>query len=178
MDGSVVRLQFAGNCKSCPSSAATLELAIKDAIRAAAPEITSIDLVTQADPPNVIPAQSLLARVHTNGQRTASWQPVPAIEELCSGEVGGFAVAGAAVLVCRIGDEFFAYRDHCPTCNRPLAGADLTGTVLRCPHCRAGYDVVHAGLGTADSDDHHMEPIPVLRRDGVPAMAVWQDVAS
>ena len=35
----VVRLQFTGSCKSCPSSAVTLELAVEDAVRAAAPEI-------------------------------------------------------------------------------------------------------------------------------------------
>ena len=40
-----VRLQFAGSCKSCPSSAVTLELAVEDAIRAAAPEVSSIEVV-------------------------------------------------------------------------------------------------------------------------------------
>ena len=44
-DGPVVRLQFAGSCKSCPSSAVTLEFAVEDAVRAAAPEITSIEVV-------------------------------------------------------------------------------------------------------------------------------------
>ena len=45
VDGEVVRLQFAGSCKSCPSSAVTLELAVEDAVRAAAPEISSIEVV-------------------------------------------------------------------------------------------------------------------------------------
>src|SRR3954466_15236949 len=35
--GPKVRLQFAGSCKSCPSSAVTLELTVEDAVRAAAP---------------------------------------------------------------------------------------------------------------------------------------------
>ena len=35
----------AGSCKSCPSSAVTLELAVEDAVRAAAPEIASIEVV-------------------------------------------------------------------------------------------------------------------------------------
>ncbi len=39
VDDGVVRLQFQGSCKSCPSSAVTLELAVEDAVRAAAPEI-------------------------------------------------------------------------------------------------------------------------------------------
>ena len=43
--GDTVQLQFAGSCKSCPSSAVTLELAVEDAIRAAAPEVSSIEVV-------------------------------------------------------------------------------------------------------------------------------------
>src|ERR1700733_7750130 len=66
--GDTVQLQFAGSCKSCPSSAVTLELAVEDAIRAAAPEVSSIELVTPeaetAQGSAVIPAESLLAQVH------------------------------------------------------------------------------------------------------------------
>ena len=59
-DDGVVRLQFSGSCKSCPSSSVTLELAVEDAIRAAAPEIASIEVVAaETEPtPAVIPADS------------------------------------------------------------------------------------------------------------------------
>ncbi len=53
--GDAVQLQFAGSCKSCPSSAVTLELAVEDAIRAAAPEVSSIEVVT----PEAAPAELL-----------------------------------------------------------------------------------------------------------------------
>jgi Fe-S cluster biogenesis protein NfuA len=63
IDGDTVKLQFAGSCKSCPSSAVTLELAVEDAIRAAAPEVSSIEVVAPeaapAEPTTVIPAESL-----------------------------------------------------------------------------------------------------------------------
>src|SRR5262249_3176814 len=42
-EGAVVLLAFKGSCKSCPSSAVTLELAVEDAVRAAAPEVSSIE---------------------------------------------------------------------------------------------------------------------------------------
>src|SRR6202007_1379482 len=45
-EGAVLRLAFKGSCKSCPSSAVTLELAVEDAVRAAAPEIADIEVVT------------------------------------------------------------------------------------------------------------------------------------
>jgi Fe-S cluster biogenesis protein NfuA/nitrite reductase/ring-hydroxylating ferredoxin subunit len=180
VDGDVVRLRFAGSCKSCPSSAVTLELAVEDAVRAAAPEISSIEVVAaESDSQSgVIPAESLLNHVHTNGHRPGTWHPVPELAELSAGEIGGFLVAGTTALACRVGDDIYAYRDRCPACTDSLAGAVLTDAVLRCPLCNAAFDVVHAGSavnGNADSTVH-LDPIPVLVRDGVLAMAVAEAV--
>src|SRR5262249_55940444 len=149
------RLQFQGSCKSCPSSSVTLELAVEDAIRAAAPEISAIEVVAAEAKASVIPPDSLLTRIH----RTA-WQPVPELAELNDGEVGGFRVMTTSALVCRVGSDVFAYRDRCPSCTGTLAGAQLRGATLRCPGCGAGFDVVHAGAGVGGDD--HLEPIPVL----------------
>ena len=177
--GDTVRLQFAGSCQSCPSSAVTLELAVEDAIRAAAPEISSIELVSPDPVAAVIPAESLLAQVHSRAQPNggAAWHQVPELADLGSGEVGGFAVAGVVVLACRVGDRLYAYRDHCPACDGSLAGAALHrrlaggDPVLRCPRCHAHFDVVHAGAGL-DDNAHHLDPIPLLLRDGVLSLAV------
>ena len=174
-----VQLQFSGSCKSCPSSAVTLELAVEDAIRAAAPEVSSIEVVAaQQDPTTaVIPAESLMARVHPDGNGAAAWHQVPDLAELAPGEVGGFVVAGIPVLACRVGDQLYAYRDHCPVCEGSLAGAVLhrgVGAVpiLRCPRCRGHFDVVHAGAGLDPGDDCHLDPMPLLIRDGVLSIAV------
>jgi Fe-S cluster biogenesis protein NfuA/nitrite reductase/ring-hydroxylating ferredoxin subunit len=172
----VVRLQFQGSCKTCPSSSVTLELAVEDAVRAAAPEISSIEVIAaeKDSGPSVIPADALMTRLHSNGHRTA-WQPVPELAELTDGEVGGFRVSGATALVCRVGGGIYAYRDRCSACTGTLAGAQLSGAVMRCPNCGAGFDVVHAGAGVGG--DSHLDPIPVLVRDGVLSMAVPQGVA-
>src|SRR5271169_1298735 len=184
--GDTVQLQFAGSCKSCPSSAVTLELAVEDAIRAAAPEVSSIEVVAPeaapAESTTVIPAESLLAQVHSrahaNGSASAAWHPVPDLADLAPGEVGGFSVAGVVVLACRVGDQLYAYRDHCPACDGSLAGAALhrpvvgNDPVLRCPRCHAHFDVVHAGAGLDDGTTRHLDPIPLLLRDGVLSIAV------
>ncbi|HEX3545420.1 MAG TPA: NifU family protein [Mycobacterium sp.] len=177
VDGDTVRLQFAGSCKSCPSSAVTLELAVEDAVRAAAPEIASIEVAAaETDPGSgVIPAESLLTRLRSNGHRSTAWQPTPELAELAPGEVGGFLVAGTPALVCRVGEDIYAYHDRCPNCTGSLAGTRLTGTVLRCPRCDAGFDAVRAGAGV--DANSHLEPIPVLVRDGVLSMAVAEAVA-
>lgn len=160
----VVRLRFAGSCTSCPSSSVTLELAVEDAIRAAAPEIKSIE-VDSASPESVIPADSLMAKIHT---RRHAWFPAPDMAELRPGEIGGFLVAGTAMLACRVADGVFAYLDRCGACDRSLAGALLHGTNLECPLCGAGFDVVHAGNG----HNTHLEPVPLLERDGVLSVAI------
>lgn len=174
-DGAAVRLRFEGSCKSCPSSSVTLELAVQDAVRAAAPEVTAIEVVAAepADTP-VIPAESLLGHLHSN--IATQWHPVTDITGLTPGEVGGFDVAGITVLACRVGDDLFAYRDHCPSCNGSMAGAALhrrvgsRDPVLRCPRCHAHFDTVHAGAGL-DGTDVHLEPLPLLVRDGTLCLA-------
>jgi hypothetical protein len=41
--------------------------------------------------------------------------------------------------------------------------------MLRCPRCQTDFDVVHAGAGP---DDAHLEPLPLLPRDGVLSVAL------
>jgi Fe-S cluster biogenesis protein NfuA/nitrite reductase/ring-hydroxylating ferredoxin subunit len=168
----VVRLAFSGSCKSCPSSAATLELAVQDAVRAAAPEIVAIEVVP-ADPvaATVIPVDALMSRIQESAHPSVTWYPVPELAELAPGEVAGFAVDGTVVLACRAGADVLAYLDHCPGCAGSLAGAALSGDVLRCPRCHARYDVVHAGIGIAGTAEH-LDPVPVLIRDGVLSLAI------
>src|SRR5512139_126882 len=169
VDGDTVRLRFQGSCNGCPSSSVTLELAVQDAVLAAAPEISRIEVVAPDADSNaaVIPAESLLSRVHAN---STAWHPVPELADLRDAEVGGYRIAGTTALACRIGADVYAYRDHCPACTGSLAGARLTGSVLRCPGCGAGFDVVHAGAGVGGAG--HLEPIPLLERDGVLSMAL------
>jgi len=188
-DGPVLRLQFAGSCKSCPSSAVTLEFAVEDAVRAAAPEITSIEVVAadtagsdSSTSSGRISVDSLMSRVHTKDGAVAAWHPVPDVGDLGAGEVGGFMVAGVPILACRIGDDLFAYHDRCGRCHDSMAGAALHRpmgapigqAVLRCPRCHAHFDVVHAGAGLDDASETapHLDPIPLLIRDGVLSVAV------
>ncbi len=173
VSSSVVRLAFTGSCKSCPSSAATLELTVQDAVRSAAPEITAIEVVPaeRAVDATVIPVESLMSRVADSGGRRTSWHPVPELADLSPGQLAGFAVGDTVVLVCRPDTEVLAYLDRCATCAGSLAGARLSGSVLRCPHCHARYDVGRAGIGIAGTTEH-LQPVPVLTRDGVPSLAL------
>lgn len=172
-EGACVLLAFKGSCKSCPSSAVTLELAVEDAVRAAAPEVSSIQVVpAEPNDTSVIPPESLLAHVHSNGDSHTTWHPVPELAELQPGEVGGFVVGAVTVLACRVADRLFAYRDHCPVCANTLAGADLRGERLRCPRCESRFDVVHAGAGLDVPGGIHLDPLPLLSRGDVLSVAL------
>lgn len=182
----MVRLRMLGSCDGCPSSSVTLTLAVETAIQAAAPETVGIE-VAEATPPgtaSVIPVSALRSRLDTGaGQGTgwtaAGWTVIDGADALAAGQAGGFSVSGMPVVVVRVGVEFYAYRDRCPRCGGSVAhgavarrlGGSSADAVLRCPGCRAHYDVRHAGRGLDGTEDH-LEPLPLLAGDGVVTVAV------
>ena len=107
------------------------------------------------------------------------WEPVAGLAGLVSGQVGGFVVAGTPVVGARVGSDLYAYRDRCPRCGSGLADAvveRLLGgrpgdVALRCPQCRAHFDVRRAGAGLDDADEH-LDPLPLLVQDGVASVAL------
>ena len=151
-----VRLQFAGSCKSCPSSAVTLELAVEDAVRAAAPEIASIEVVAAepSGPAPVIPAESLMSRtcIRTARQRrrgircpsSPTWRPARS--------AGSWSrarrcwPAGSATSCSPTATAAAAATTRWPVPRCTVAGCRSVA-VLRCPRCHAHFDVVHAGAG-------------------------------
>jgi Fe-S cluster biogenesis protein NfuA/nitrite reductase/ring-hydroxylating ferredoxin subunit len=177
-DAGVVTLRFLGTCDSCPSSTVTLQLAVEGAVQAAAPEVTAIQVEAAARPaPGLISLESLRVRLD-EGETAAAWLPTPELADLAPGEIGGFEKDGIAFVACRLGADLFAYRDRCPACGDNLAGAVLerrlgdsaANLILVCPHCRTRYDARRAGAGLDGND--HLEPLPLLHRDGVLSVAV------
>lgn len=185
-DDNVVWVRLLGSCDGCASSSVTLSLAVEGAIEAAAPEIVSIEVDTTAtdaakDAGPLISVESLRSRLGpTRTDPVAgAWEPAPLLTELEAGQVGTFTLAGVSILGCRLGEDLFVFRDHCPRCTSGMAGANLerrlghaTGDgVLRCPQCRSHYDVRLAGA-CLDSEGEHLAPLPLLVRDGVVTVAV------
>jgi Fe-S cluster biogenesis protein NfuA/nitrite reductase/ring-hydroxylating ferredoxin subunit len=169
-DGSV-RLRMQGSCHGCPSSAVTLKLAIEQAIREAAPEVTSIVVVEDEAHERHQPAQLPLVtiepalRSNGNGQVDGRWETVAGLKELKQDELKVMQVTGRSVLFCRLGDTFFAYADRCPACGADLADGSLTLGALACSACGAAYDVIRAGRGL-HRPDLHLEPFPLLLENG------------
>ncbi|MFC7488518.1 NifU family protein [Knoellia sp. CPCC 206453] len=186
-DEGTVRLRLLGSCDGCPSSSVTLKLAVEGAIETAAPEITRIE-VEDAEPSGaqtLIPISSLRSRLDEAPGTTASWEPLPGLSDLSAGAIRTVDVSGTMVLVCRLGDELFAYADRCARCEGSLDGAALSRrlgavvgeAVLRCPACRAHYDVRRAGA-CLDDETLHLIPVPLLTDGGVTSVAVATPVPS
>ncbi len=186
-ESGVVQLRLLGSCDGCPSSSVTLKLAVEGAIEAAAPEITSIEVEDAPAEPTtdgLISVDALWSRVNPAGDaQVGSWHPLPGIDALAAGEVATHDLAGTAVLVCRLGSDLFAYVDACARCEASFAGAALARrlgaavgeAVLRCPGCRAHYDVRRAGA-CLDDEAFHLSPLPLLTTNGTSQVAVTAPV--
>lgn len=183
-DEGVVRLALLGSCDGCASSSVTLELAVDGAIRAAAPEIVRIDVEEPPPSPGagagaLIPVEQLTSRLRTHeGAGAVSWTAAAGLDELAVGGLRRTTVAGLDVLLCRLLSGVYAYRDACAGCGQPFEGAGLQrapavpgSAVLTCLGCGARYDVRGAGADLAEPD-RHLEPVPLLERDGVIELAV------
>jgi len=195
-DEGVVRLRLLGSCDGCSSSAATMSLAIEDAISQAAPEVTGFDVQSPAARPSAPPGRGLipLAVVPHGSPQSATGQPdppvstgwmaVPGLDDLASGAVVGVSVAGVPIIVCRVGADLLAFRDGCAECGAGLAAARLEsrlgsatgGGVLTCPACRTHYDVRLAGAAI-DGAGAHLDPLPLLARHGRIEVAIPQSAS-
>jgi Fe-S cluster biogenesis protein NfuA/nitrite reductase/ring-hydroxylating ferredoxin subunit len=167
----VVRLRMQGSCKSCPSSAMTLKLAIEEAIYAAAPDVVAIEAEGVAEEPV---ANGLVQIGKSTGNGNASytrnghghgWEEVSDLALLGSSSVQTMEIRGRPILFCRLGESFYAYGNNCPGCGSALQGARLEVTNLVCPQCRQQYDVIRAGRGL-DQPNLHLEPFPLLFEQG------------
>jgi Fe-S cluster biogenesis protein NfuA/nitrite reductase/ring-hydroxylating ferredoxin subunit len=146
----VVRLRLQGSCDGCPSSTATLKLAIEDAIHKAAPDVE--DVVAEGTPK---PAPGLLQI------EMPSWADAGAIADLPADAPTVMAAGGHELVFVRLGRAAYAYDRVCGGCGADLSGATLDGAILTCASCGGGFDVRHAGR-RVDCDDEHLEPVPLL----------------
>ncbi|MCU1677645.1 MAG: hypothetical protein JWM93_2403 [Frankiales bacterium] len=177
-DEGVVQLQLLGSCDGCASSAVTLELAVEDAIRAAAPEVMRIDVVAATPTPGLIPVEQLTARLRPEPSGGVRWAAAGGAADLGVGQVVRTTVNGVPVVLCRLTSGTYAYRDACAACGASLEGAGLqrapaapASAVLTCRTCGAHFDVRRAGV-SVDDPAIHLDPLPLLERDGVVEVAV------
>ena len=161
-----------GSCDGCPSSSVTLTLAVETAIRAAAPEVTGIEVEEhrRSGRPSVIPVSALRSRLDGRARRAVTWTPVDGLAELAAGRDrpvrrrghGRRRRAGSATTCTPTATAAPSAAAAWRTARSSAGSAAAAGdAVLRCPACRAHFDVRRAGAGLDGTDDH-LEPVPLL----------------
>jgi len=176
----VARLRLEGSCNGCPSSTATVQLAIEGAVQDAAPEVTDVVVEGMTAPPPPGPQLLQIGRrpgADTNAinpERDANWVTLPSIGPPSARPVSVTA-GDLAVIVCSVRGTLYAYRDACAACGSSLADGALEREQLSCPGCGARYNVRLAGRGL-DEPALHLEPLPLLTDSAGVRVAVPESV--
>jgi Fe-S cluster biogenesis protein NfuA/nitrite reductase/ring-hydroxylating ferredoxin subunit len=168
IEDGVAKLRLEGSCKSCRASASTLELAVRQALEAAAPDLDGMDVegvFEEAEPQATgfsLPVVqgnggASLPLVQANG--TPSWHTlsIDAPEALVATDV-----AGVALVIANVEGTLLAYRNTCADCGGALDGGALEAGALGCPSCGRSYFLPQAGR-SMDDDHLQLQPIPLLR---------------
>lgn len=166
VEDGVARIRLEGSCEGCPASASTLELAIKQALDEAAPDLEGLVVEGAAGGPAPIggDATELPVLQVAPGRPGAepSWFELGGFPELGEGGLQAREVEGIRLIVARIEGGLLAYRDACAGCGGALAGAELEEGVLPCPSCGRRFFLPRAGR-SLDDERLQLEPVPLLQ---------------
>jgi Fe-S cluster biogenesis protein NfuA/nitrite reductase/ring-hydroxylating ferredoxin subunit len=165
LDGQAARLRLVGTCKSCASSAVTLELAIRHAIEEACPDLVGFDV--EGIPQEEVTPATVASPVE---RAKPNWIALEKAEDLGDGAWMPVRLAGKRLVVCKVDGNLYAYRNHCPACNLPFDSGTLEAGLLRCPLGHR-YDVQHAGR-CDEMPNAHLDPLPLLFQEGVVRVAL------
>lgn len=160
VEDGVATLRLEGHCKSCPSSTATMELAVRSAIEEACPDLDRIQVEDMAE----------LSKNELHIPKAAPSWHILRKENLDKGAPRSIQVDGISVLLCGREGRRYAYRDRCPACDAPLIGGSLDGFMLSCPKGHR-FDIRRAGAST-EGPGFHLDPFPLVESDGIVKIAV------
>jgi len=181
LERGVARIRLKGSCSDCSASSVTLELAIKQALEEAAPDLEGLEVegvtVQTAGGPG-LPMVTGTAPVNATGMElpivlsgptvqppAPSWFEVSSVGELADGSIAAVSVAGSQLLVANVEGTLLAYRDSCANCGAALHNGRLSAGALACPSCERTFFLPRAGR-SMDDEQIQLEPVPLLREQG------------
>jgi Fe-S cluster biogenesis protein NfuA/nitrite reductase/ring-hydroxylating ferredoxin subunit len=183
----VARIRLSGSCDGCPASAATLELAIKQALDEHAPDLEGLEVegaeagvgdsgdgelpIVQVGSPTGANGNGAVGEPGPAPESLPSWFPLRELGEVAEGEMRTVAIAGNALLVANVEGSLLAYHDRCADCAAPLTGSTLVEGVLCCDGCGRRYYLPRAGR-SLDDDGLQLDPVPLLAEGGAVRVAL------
>jgi Fe-S cluster biogenesis protein NfuA/nitrite reductase/ring-hydroxylating ferredoxin subunit len=153
IEDGVAKLRLEGSCKSCRASSSTLELAVRQALEEAAPDLLGMDVEGVLDDEEVTGVALPMA----NG--APSWHT---LDIAAPDALTATAIDDVPLFVANVDGTLLAYRNKCADCGGALDGGALNDGALKCPGCGRGYFLPQAGR-SMDDDHLQLQPIPLLR---------------
>jgi Fe-S cluster biogenesis protein NfuA/nitrite reductase/ring-hydroxylating ferredoxin subunit len=189
----VARISLRGSCSDCAASAVTLELAIKQALEDAAPDLEGLEVegVKPASPaatgpslplsgngvqlgapangaielPMVMSPPGATAPAAAAPPQAPTWFDVDHLDLVPVGQMVGAEVGGEELVVANVDGTLLAYANTCAACGASLDGGELQSGTLACPQCARTYFLPRAGR-SMDDERLQLQPVPLLREQG------------
>jgi len=183
LEHGVARINLQGSCSDCSASAVTLELAIKQALEEAAPDLEGLEvsgITAQTGGQGGLPMATGTAPTAPTGMELPvvmagpappTWQELQSVGTLAEGAMTAAEVAGGKLVVANVDGTLLAYRNRCAGCGAALDAGVLTDGALACPSCRRSFFLPRAGRSLGD-EQLQLEPVPLLRDQGRVRVAV------
>ena len=171
IEDGIAKLRLEGSCKSCRASSSTLELAVRQALEEAAPDLLGMDVegVAEEEPAEAAITGVPLPIIGANGAPAGAPNGAPkappgwhALDIAPPELLATTDVAGMSLFVANVDGTLLAYRNSCASCGGDMSGGTLDGGALACPSCGRSFFLPQAGRSM---DDEHLQlqPIPLLR---------------
>jgi Fe-S cluster biogenesis protein NfuA/nitrite reductase/ring-hydroxylating ferredoxin subunit len=182
LEDGIARIRLRGSCSDCAASAVTLELAIKQALEATAPDLEglevegvapspsgpSLPLAADADADADAPANGFelpMVMASAVPEPSPSWFEADHLDLVPVGQMVTADVGGTELLVANVDGALLAYANCCAGCGAPLDGGVLRAGTLACPGCSRSFFLPRAGR-SMDQENLQLEPFPLLRERG------------
>jgi Fe-S cluster biogenesis protein NfuA/nitrite reductase/ring-hydroxylating ferredoxin subunit len=180
LENGVARIHLRGSCSDCSASSVTLELAIKQALEEAAPDLEGLEVEGVAPQTTTGPGLPMVTGSIANGSGPTgmelpvvmspppappSWFELDSVAELGEGAVAAVSVVRHQLLIANVEGTLLAYHDTCAECGGELHDGQLVAGALACPSCRRSFFLPRAGR-SMDDDHLQLEPVPLLREQG------------
>jgi Fe-S cluster biogenesis protein NfuA/nitrite reductase/ring-hydroxylating ferredoxin subunit len=153
IEDGVAKLRLEGSCKSCRASSSTLELAVRQALEEAAPDLLGMDVEGVQDEEEVTGVALPMVN-GAPGWHSLDIDPPDALVAT--------AIDDISLFVANVDGTLLAYRNTCADCGGALDHGALEAGALTCPGCGRGYFLPQAGR-SMDDDQLQLQPIPLLR---------------
>jgi Fe-S cluster biogenesis protein NfuA/nitrite reductase/ring-hydroxylating ferredoxin subunit len=157
----VARLRLQGTCQTCPSSSVTLELAVRQAIEEACPDLMGFEVegVTPVGTPTV-----------TRPPGAPHWQIIDGLDSIPAASIRSMILNDEPVVICRLDRSLYAFRNRCALCQAAFDDGTIDNNMLRCPSGHS-FDVPRVGISVSDPKIH-LDPLPLLESGNTVKIAI------